>query len=160
MTPSPPIYKTSTYFVHPVISLDATGAPVLLYEYYNETNTKVAAPTPANMGASLQGGTGDFVAFKLWRAVGADGQHAPGADLGGDTYTATLYAAVAKTVGDGTHVPNFVLNAENYGVMIPIYKGTTRGVILIFQVFRNGVFVKLAASPDPEIGNSTNGAVS
>ncbi|MDM5180849.1 hypothetical protein PO883_27070 [Massilia sp. DJPM01] len=152
-------YKTSMYQVRPVITMDETHAIKIDYTYYDEAGTKIAAPTAQHMRAEFQNGNGDFVGFKMWKKrPGSEEQDIPApADAGKPVHVATLYAAVAKTLSDARQVPNFMLANEKGELIIPIYKGTRRGVILIFQIFENGKFIKLAASPDPEIGNSTDG---
>ncbi|WP_256081487.1 hypothetical protein [Massilia sp. YIM B04103] len=148
-------YKTSTYYVNPTFTVKDGNVTDADYEYYNENGMKIVNPTAENMRADKQGGTGDFVGFTMRGFHFKDASGEKPSD--GHVYTAKLYCAVAQTLFKPEQIPNFILSGDSKGLIIPIYKGTARGVILIFQIFQDERFVQLVGSPDPEIGNSTNG---
>jgi hypothetical protein len=71
-----------------------------------------------------------------------------------------LFAAVVKTL-DQEHggLPNtFVATGDPQAaqVLLPVRRGTTRGVILVFRRPALGATAVLVASTDPEIKNGTN----
>ncbi|AKU20820.1 hypothetical protein ACZ75_04170 [Massilia sp. NR 4-1] len=103
------------------------------------------------MLANAQGGNVDFVGFTMKSA-----NFKNLSDVA-QKYTAKLYGAVALTLGEREEVANTILSRDGEKLIVPIYKGTKRGVILIFQIFEDGKLVQIVGTPDPEIGNSTSG---
>lgn len=71
-----------------------------------------------------------------------------------------LFAAVAKTLGqEHGGLPNTLVatgDPQAAQVLLPVRRGTTRGVILVFRRPALGATAVLVASTDPEIKNGTN----
>ncbi|NVE00115.1 hypothetical protein [Massilia sp. BJB1822] len=151
-------YKTSTYYVDVNFIVNKKGAIIIgEYKYLDETGDH-KKPIADDMGADKQDGNVDFVRFSVGEPHG--GTHffklPEVTDL--SIYTAKLYCAVAHTLEENEEMaPNIIFSSDGKKLAIPIYKGTRRGVILIFQIFRNGDLIQIVGSPDPEIGNSTSG---
>lgn len=151
---------TATFYVVPLLTVD-TGTQVVLYYQKNlNGGKKWQAVLGANLDAGLQGQ--NIARAKLLQPLDVN-EISAHTGLAPSTIdiNVRLYGAVVKTLqGSDEFKDMYSLDHAGDSITIDVKQQTKRGVILVFA--QNGVgdsssVIRLIASTDPEIKNSTGG---
>lgn len=153
----PEVLKIMTYYVVPVVSTSGENDEVQAcwYSYYDYDNGKWKwiDKKPYELHTHFKS---DFVRL-------VHSKEFPPTDVFPSEYkrgySLEMLAAVARTKKGPCNLPNcFLASALGKGcveMILPVARGTTRGVILVFtQTDREGNVKGIVPSSDPEIKNS------
>ena len=138
----------ATFFVLPLVPDD--GSPVQPCAYFDEKGHRLPH---AILDSRNHGANTDFV-----RIVQPELSGLPAAALAGlaiDT-EAHLFAGVARTFDEDLGLPS-LFQASGQAMVVPVAHRTRRGMILVFNVVRDGRVIALRPSADPEIQNAGDG---
>lgn len=147
--------NNATYYVVPVLSTGSTTQNTCYFEPGSSKGDKWKKVSPQNLNSKAQGLDSGSVTLcqPAWEEIIAYA----GLPSGQLDQTATLYAAVAKTLKVSDTLQSFFSPTIDGTMTIPVTAATARGVILVFSKTPpgGGGVTQLIASTDPEIKNGT-----
>lgn len=151
--------KIATFYVVPIKSGPTTTEDVFYYREGKSSDQQWIKLDARDLDAGKQGHNIKQAALHQPLDVAFISQHT-GLDASMLATDVRLYAAVAKTLQGTDKLKELYSLDSEHCIKIDVNHNTTRGVILVFT--QNGLgdsssVIRLIASTDPEIKNSTGG---